>query len=174
MQNALLDDPGTYQKFQRFEKELVVEHDSLKENLIPALLTKVDCVVALQPGSDFESREGFYLKEYVISIGDTLRIDVMERQDTLCRYIYSYRGTPFRMRNFYGEMYERDAELCFHFDTRECYLISGNSYLMREQPSRWSGLANQYDFYQIIDLQKMEILQFAALDSSISQSVSGR
>lgn len=64
-------------------------------------------------------------------------------------------------------MFSRKANFFFDFESRKAYKISIDKLLLREQPSTWCGLANQMDFFQIVDLKNMEISQFTDYDTII-------
>lgn len=109
--------------------------------------------------------DNYMIRETEILIDNKIKISVFYKSKE--DYIYTYNGKPFKIKNYYGTMFHSDSDNNFFFDTRECYMISKTKFLMREQPSDWCGLANQYEIYQMVDLEKMEMIQFAERDDKI-------
>jgi hypothetical protein len=128
----------------------------------------LQCKTKFLSENDFENEESF-IREYEIKISDTLLINVLRKQKkgNLYDYVYLYKGKNFNVINYYGEMFTRKSELYFDFESRKAYKISNNKLLLREQPSTWCGLANQMDFFQIVDLKNMEIAQFVDYDTIV-------
>jgi hypothetical protein len=142
-----------------------VINDSLKgNNFFNQILDKVSCKCNIKRdyGNDIEN---LMIRETEILIKNKIKLSAFRKNEE--KYIFTYNGTPFKVKNYFDERYNSDSEIHFFFDTRECYEISKNKYLMREQPSSWCGIANQYEFYQIVDLDKMELIQFVERDDRI-------
>lgn len=140
-------------------------NDSLSgNNFLNQNFKKVKCECIIK--SDYyDDVEKFMIRETEILIQDKIKLSVFYKSEQ--KYIYVYNHIPLKIKNYYGEMYNSDSDINFFFDNRDCYEISKSKFLMREQPSRWSGLANQYDIYQIVDLDKMELIQFAERDDKV-------
>lgn len=159
----------TEKRFNEFKKILIVEEDSLRNiNFLNQQFREVKCEGNFLAENDYDDQtENIFIREYSIMISDSVEVRVLQKQSKIPEYIYTYQNKPFKVKNFYGEMFSRNSDIFFVFDSRKCYKIADNKYLMREQPMRWCGLANQFDIFQIIDLQKMEMIQFADRDSKL-------
>jgi hypothetical protein len=128
----------------------------------------IDCKIKFIVKNDFNNeKENYFIREYEITFLDTLKINILQKQNKLPEYIYLYKNKSFKIKYYYGEMYGSNSSIFFSFTNRQCYKISSTKFLMREQPSTWCGLANQFDFFQIFDLQKMEIIQFVDKDEKL-------
>lgn len=134
-------------------------HDFLNHNF-----KEVTCKCSIKRDY-YNDIDGFMIREIEILIDNKIKLSVFYKSNE--DYIYTYNGKPFKIKNYYGTMFHSDSDNNFFFDYRECYLISKNKFIMREQPSDWCGLANQFDIYQMVDLEKMEMIQFAERDDKI-------
>ena len=158
----------TDRRFNYFKKNSITINDSLKDrNFFNQKIKMIDCKSKFIEDNDFTNdKKDYFIREYEITFFDTLKINVLQRQNKISEYIFLYKGKPFKIRNFFGEMFSSNSDLFFNFASRQCYIISNSKFIMREQPMGWCGLANQFDFFQIIDLDKMEIIQFAEKDEN--------
>lgn len=160
----------TEERFLNFKKKLIVEDDSLRDtNFFNQKFKEVKCKCKFISENDFENQtENYFIREYSIMISDSIEIKVLQKQEKISDYIYTYKNKLFKVKNFYGEMFSKNSDLFFTFENRKCYRISKNQFLMREQPMMWSGLANQFDVFQIINLDKLEMLQFVDKDNKLN------
>ena len=154
-------------KFRNAKNTEIVRNDTLLNHFNFKNLKELKCETKFLD-KDYED-ENYFIREYEIKISDTLLISALERQgkSKTIDYVYLYNGKTFNIRNYYGRMFYRESNLFFHFDTRQAYRISKNKLLLREQPATWCGKANQMDFFQIVDLMKMEITQFVDYDTIV-------
>ncbi|RZK01904.1 MAG: hypothetical protein EOO46_18895 [Flavobacterium sp.] len=159
----------TQKRFNELKKLLFIEEDSLRDiNFFNQKFEQVRSQGKFLAENDYDNQtENIFIREYSIMISDSIEIRVLQKQSKIPEYIYTYQDKPFKMNNFYGEMFSRDSDIFFVFDNRKCYKISENKYLMREQPMSWCGLTNQFDIFQIFDLEKMEMIQFADRDDKL-------
>jgi hypothetical protein len=166
---SIIGNPQTKKRFDQLKKALIIEEDSLRKiNFLNQRFKEIKCKRKILVESEYENQiENTFIQEYSIMISDSIEIKVLQKKKKLTEYIYTYRDKPFKIKNYYGEMFVRDSDIFFAFDTRRYYKITEDKYLMREQPMRWCGLANQFDMFQIIDLNKMEMTQFADRDSRL-------
>jgi hypothetical protein len=155
-------------RFRNAKQNETVKDDSLTIPFRFNKLKELQCKTKFLSENDFENEESF-IREYEIKISDTLLINVLRKQKkgNLYDYVYLYKGKNFNVINYYGEMFTRKSELYFDFESRKAYKITNNKLLLREQPSTWCGLANQMDFFQIVDLKNMEIAQFVDYDTIV-------
>lgn len=159
----------TEKRFNDLKKSLVIEEDSLRNiNFFNQKLKQVKCSGKFLAENDYDNQtENIFIREYSIMISDSIEIRALQKQSKIPEYIYTHNNKPFKVRNFYGEMFSSNSDIFFVFDNRRCYEISENKYLMREQPMHWCGLANQFDIFQIVDLEKMEMIQYADRDDKL-------
>jgi hypothetical protein len=160
--------PETEIKFQNAKKNEIVINDTLLTHFTLKNLQELECKAKFLD-KDFENEKSF-IREYEIRISDTLLITALQRQGKgrLIDYAYFYKDKNFnKITNYHSEMFPRKANFLFHFDTKQAYRISKDKLLLRDQPSTWCGLANQMDFFQILDLKKMEMIQFVDYDSIV-------
>jgi hypothetical protein len=154
-------------RFRTAKNNEIIRNDTLIKHFNFESLEELKCETKFL-NKDYENEE-YFIREYEIKICDTLFISALQKQSKKNKfeYVYFYKGKNFNITNYYGEMFSRKSELFFDFETRKAYKISNNKILLREQPSTWCGLANQMDFFQIVDLEKMEIAQFVDYDTII-------
>jgi hypothetical protein len=154
-------------RFRTAKNNEIITNDTLDKPFHLETLKELKCETKFM-NNDYENEE-YFIREYEIKISDTLIIIGLQKQGkrNKLEYIYFYKGRNFNIRNYYSEMFSRKSELFFDFETRKAYKISNNKILLREQPSTWCGLANQMDFFQIVDLEKMEIAQFVDYDTIV-------
>lgn len=74
----------------------------------------------------------------------------------------------FSVRKLFSEMFSKDSEIYFHYDSGIFYKLSNGNILFVEQPASWCGRANIFDCYQYFDLKKKEIIQFIEKDEFIN------
>ncbi|MCF6129083.1 hypothetical protein L1S35_05310 [Flavobacterium sp. AS60] len=155
-------------RFRNAKQNETVKDDSLTTHFKFDKLKELQCKTKFLSENDFENEESF-IREYEIKISDTLLINVLreQRKGNVYDYVYFYKGKNFNVINYYGKMFSRKSELYFDFESRQAYKISNDKLLLREQPSTWCGLANQMDFFQIVDLKNMEISQFVDYDTIV-------
>lgn len=82
-------------------------------------------------------------------------------------FISVVNGKLFNVRKLLGEMFVKESEIYFHYDTGKMYKLSDGNILFVEQPASWCGRANVFDCYQYFDLKKKEIIQFIEKDEFI-------
>jgi len=165
----------TEKRFNYFHGIQIVREDSLRKlNFLNQKISKLNSNSKPIVENDFDNGKGAFFREFSIKISDTIEIKALQKSDHITEYIYTYNDKPFNIVNYYGEMFWKNSDISFDFDTRECYRVTTNKYLMREQPTRWCGLANQFDIFQIVDLDKMEMIQFADYDNKLRESSGNR
>jgi hypothetical protein len=155
-------------RFRQAKQNEIVREDTLLSHFSFDKLKQLPCDAKFLSENDFESKECF-IREYEIKISDTILINVLKKEGkgNVCDYVYFYNGKHFNIINYFGEMFSRKSDLNFDFESRKAYRISKNKLMLREQPSTWCGLANQFDFFQVVDLKKLEIAQFADYDTIV-------
>jgi hypothetical protein len=160
----------TEKRFESLHDGQIIRDDSLRKiDFLNRKFLKLNSKSTFLSENDFDNGKGIFFREYSIKISDTIEIRVLQKQGKISEYVYIYKNKQFKIINYYGEMFSKNSDLFFDFASRKCYQIANNKYLMREQPIRWCGLANQFDFFQIADLDKMEIIQFADYDNKMQE-----
>jgi hypothetical protein len=155
-------------RFRNTKQNEIVRDDSLLTHFSFTNLRELPCKTTFLAENDFEN-ENTFIREYEIMIADTLRLTVLKKQSkgNVYDYLYLYQGKNFTVINYFGEMFSKKSELNFDFESKKAYKISKDKLLLREQPSTWCGLANQFDFFQVVDLKKMELSQFVDYDTIV-------
>lgn len=154
-------------KFRNAKEGEIVKHDTLTTHFNYKNLTVLKCETSFLE-NDYEN-EDYFIREYEIKISDTLRINSLQRQNKegIYEYVYLINNDNFSITNLYGEMFSRKSNLYFDFETIKAYQISKDKILLQDQPSTWCGLANQMDFFQIVDLKNRVIIQFVDYDTIV-------
>lgn len=154
-------------KFRKSKESEIVRNDTLKTHFNFKNLKELKCETKFLD-NDYEN-EKYFIREYEIKISDTLLINILQRQSKgqTYDYVYLIKNRNFNTTNLYGEMFSRKSNLFFDFETVKAYRISKDKLLLQDQPSTWCGLANQMDFFQIVDLKNMEITQFVDYDTIV-------
>jgi len=155
-------------RFRNAKQNEMVKKDTLSTHFSYEKLKELKCQTRFLAENDYENEE-YFIREYEIKIVDTLLLNVLQKQSksNVCDYVYFYKDKHFNVKNYYGGMFSRKANFFFDFENRKAYKISDDKLLLREQPSTWCGLANQMDFFQIVDLKNMEISQFTDYDTIV-------
>jgi hypothetical protein len=147
---------------EQFEKHYplvkVYEDSVTKQDFLLQPLKRVTCN-ANNSLNDFYG-DGPYYREKAFTINDTLTLNIIEKQDKGSQYIYFYKGRPFEVINYTSGESAPDAGYHFFLEDRDCWQLTRNKYLMAETPSGWCGTILQFEFYQVVDFDKMEIIQF--------------
>ena len=158
---------NTELKFRNAKESGIVRNDTLKTHFNFKNLKELKCQTKFLD-KDYENEKHF-IREYEIKISDTLLINILQRQSKgqTFDYVYLIKNRNFNITNLYGEMFSRKSNLFFDFETVKAYRISRDKLLLQDQPSTWCGLANQMDFFQIVDLKNMEITQFVDFDTIV-------
>jgi hypothetical protein len=169
--NSQVNESGnakTQLRFRNAKQNEVVKDDSLLAHFSFTNLKELPCETKFLAENDYEN-EKVFIREYEIKIADTLLLTVLKKQSkgNVYDYVYLYQGKNFTVINYFGEMFSKKSELNFDFESRKAYKISKDKLLLREQPSTWSGLANQFDFFQVVDLKNMELSQFVDYDTIV-------
>lgn len=163
-EEKIYGDPQLNERYNKLQLSEEV-NDSLKgHDFFNHTFKNVSCKCRIKKDYDNDI-EGFSIRETEILIKDKINLSVLHKTGE--KYIYTYNDKPFKIKNYFGTLFVSDSDIDYFFENRECYEISETQFLMREQPSRWCGLANQYDMYQIVDLNKMEMVQFAERDDQL-------
>ncbi|HLA55554.1 MAG TPA: hypothetical protein VK623_05620 [Flavobacterium sp.] len=154
-------------KFRKAKQNEIIRNDTLKSHYNFKNLKELKCETKFL-ANDYEN-EKYFIREYEIKISDTLLINVLQKQSKgeVVDYVYLYKEKNFNITNYYGRMFSRKADFFFDFETKKAHLISKDKLLLQDQPSTWCGLANQMDFFQIVDLKNMEIAQFVDYDTIV-------
>lgn len=154
-------------RFNKGKEHVVVKNDILKTHFNFKNLKELKCETKFLY-NDFEN-ENYFIREYEVKIDDTLLITILQRQTSgqTYDYVYLIKNGSFNIINLYGEMFTQESSLSFDFDTVNAYRISKDTILLQDQPSTWCGLANQMDFFQIVDLKNKEITQFVDYDTIV-------
>lgn len=147
------------EQFEKHYPRVKVYGDSVtKQDFLLQPLKSVTCN-ANNSLSDFYG-DGPYYREKAFTINDTLTLNIIEKQDKGSQYIYFYKGRPFEVINYTSGEFTPDAGYHFFLEDRDCWQLARNKYLMGETPSGWCGTILQFEFYQVVDFDKMEIIQF--------------
>lgn len=75
----------------------------------------------------------------------------------------------FKVRKLFGNGFSSESDYSFHYDTGKLFQLVNGNYMFVEQPSSWCGTANQFDFYQVLDVRRKEVIQFVERDEFIEQ-----
>jgi hypothetical protein len=92
---------------------------------------------------------------------------IQDNTDSKSTLITLVNDKLFSVRKLFGEMFSKESEIYFHYDSGDFYKLSNGNILFVEQPASWCGTANVFDCYQYFDLQKKEIIQFIEKDEFI-------
>jgi hypothetical protein len=93
---------------------------------------------------------------------------IQDNTDSKSALITVVNQQLFSVRKLFGEMFSKDSEIHFHYDSGSFYKLSDGNILFVEQPASWCGRANVFDCYQYFDLKKKEIIQFIEKDEFIN------
>lgn len=109
----------------------------------------------------------YYSKTLVIN--KNMKIEFIENNDNPnYNSLILINDELFTIKKLLGEMFVKNSEIYFHYDTGEMYEFENGDLLYVDQPGRWCGKANQFDFYQYFDLKNREIIQFVEKDNFIN------
>ncbi len=92
---------------------------------------------------------------------------IQDNTDSKSTLITVVNDKLFSVRKLFSEMFSKESEIYFHYDSGDFYKLSNGNILFVEQPASWCGTANVFDCYQYFDVQKKEIIQFIEKDEFI-------
>lgn len=149
------------EKFEKYYPNIKTSWDSVsRQTFLKQPLNAVNCK-ANKRFDDFYDYNNVYYRKKEFTINDTIVVTILEKQDKGSQYLYLCEGKPFNIINYTdGEFNTPKTDYHFFLEERECWQLSKNKYLMAETPSGWCGTILQFEFYQVFDLDKMEITQF--------------
>ena len=147
------------EKFEKYYAHVIETKDSLStHDFLKEPRRAVKC--SLKRVEDYGNDSVLY-KQVDIIINDTLVINILEKDANKVEYIYLYNNRPFTITHKLVEFWTNyNPHFFLDNNGRECWQLGPNKYLMAEAPSAWCGTILQFEFYQVLDLNKMEITQF--------------
>jgi hypothetical protein len=139
-----------------------MDHNPLKNiKIIASLNFERTIEVCMKGNEDVYSRK--------LKLENGIVIEFMEdNTDSKNAFITVVNHKLFSIKKLLGEMFDKESEIYFHYDTGKMYKLSDGNILFVEQPESWNGEANSFDCYQYFDLKKKEITQFIEKDNFIN------
>jgi len=145
--------------FEKYYPQVRVTADSItQQDFLSQPLKQVACTIDNSLDDFYD--DSFYYRQKAFVINDSLTLTIIEKQDKGSRYVYLYKGRPFEIINYTNAEVTVEADFHFFLEDRDCWQLGPNKYLLAETPSAWCGTILQFEFYQVVDFDKMQITQF--------------
>ncbi|HKX85384.1 MAG TPA: hypothetical protein VJL37_01840 [Flavobacterium sp.] len=158
-----IGDSALYNLYQQYTAQHTIVFDTLKSN--PLKNTHDIKEVAFEVKKEFYERDTLSVYASKLQFGTNQTIQFIEGKNGM---LTLFNKKPYTIRKLFGEMFNKASDIYFHYDSGKLYQLKNGNYLYVEQPERWSGSANQFDLYQLFDVQKKEVIQFAEKDAFIA------
>jgi hypothetical protein len=119
---------------------------------------------------DYYEDEKIVLKREKYILNDSSEIEIIIPNLNWQKATYKMNHKTIKtVKRYYGNMLSKNAEIEFYPSSLEIYKLNKYIYILVGQPERWCGLANQFDLYQEINLERNQIRQFTYYDGLYAQ-----
>jgi hypothetical protein len=150
------------------KKNLQIIEGELKGN--PLKSTKILKKLTYEKESDYYEDNSIYVQQITLKLTNGTNVEFLENQTkNKFETLIFYNKQQLKIEKLYGEMFSKESEIYFHYDTGKMYLLTNGNLLFVEQPAAWCGTANQFDFYQLIDIHNKRVVQFVEKDEFIKK-----
>ncbi|GEM_PF-4640073 len=157
---------STYIKNERYGNENIYDiYESLKNEIIEDTLIKLPFKKGEKQKMNFTHFKDYfenstcYLNYSKLTLENNIIIEFINDQE---RILINHK--PVSIKKMYSGMYMKKSEIYFDYDGAEIYRLSDKKYVIVGQSGRWCGLANQFDIYQVFDIEKNELMIFSYKD----------
>lgn len=114
---------------------------------------------------DYYEDEKIALKSEKYTLNDSSEIEIIIPNLNWQKSTYKMNNKPIKIvKRYYGNMLSKNSEIEFDYSSLEIYKLNKYIYILVGQPERWCGLANQFDLYQELNLERNQIRQFTYYD----------